>query len=55
MPQCYDDAGKLICGYGTAVHVHEDKCYDEEKNLICGYETAARDPLPSAVGASALP
>lgn len=40
---CYDEDGKLICGYADyVVHTHsEEYCYDEDGNLICELEEIA--------------
>ena len=33
---CYDDEGKLVCGYADfVVHTHDSSCYDKDSNLWC--------------------
>lgn len=33
---CYDEEGRLICGYADyVVHTHNDDCYDANSNLVC--------------------
>ncbi len=33
---CYDNEGKIICGYADyVVHQHSENCYDESGSLVC--------------------
>ena len=36
---CYDEEGKLLCGYADfAAHTHDSSCYGEDGTLICPLE-----------------
>ncbi len=38
-PECYNEAGELVCGLSDKVlHTHDARCYDAEGNLVCGME-----------------
>lgn len=38
-PECYNEAGELVCGLSDQVlHTHDARCYDAEGNLVCGME-----------------
>lgn len=36
VPECYDESGKLICGYADyVVHMHNEDCYAADGGLTC--------------------
>lgn len=38
-PECYNEAGELVCGLSDKVlHTHDARCYDSEGSLICTME-----------------